>query len=412
MSLLETLTNIEHGKVGDFYAITKKPRQMTISPEQEVPFVPMDAIPQNGRYSPRLDYKSWQSITSGTYFEKGDVLIGKITPSFENGKQALMNELSTDFGYATTEVIPLHPIAADADKRLLFYYLLHPEIREFVAERMEGATGRQRVSESVLLDLPYPRFSPTDEKTIADCLELVQEAKELEEQAEKLAQALKASAMHTLFSRGLRGEPQRDSELGPVPESWEVGKLGELVQFQRGFDITKSSQVDGKVPVISSGGIRSFHSEAAVKGPGVVLGRKGSIGSIYYTDDDYWPHDTTLWSRDFFDNHPKFIYYRLQPLDFKRLDSGATNPALNRNFLHEEVISWPEYDEQAEIVGILDAIDQKIDLHRRKRAVLEELFKSLLHKLMTGEVRVADLDLSALDSVRQSAAQEATHGGN
>jgi type I restriction enzyme S subunit len=80
----------------------------------------------------------------------------------------------------------------------------------------------------------------------------------------------------------------------------------------------------------------------------------------------------------------------------KRLDSGAANPVLNRNFLHGEIVSWPEADEQRGIVAILDAIDCKIDLHRKKRAVLDELFKALLHKLMTGEIRVADLDLSAL----------------
>jgi type I restriction enzyme S subunit len=80
----------------------------------------------------------------------------------------------------------------------------------------------------------------------------------------------------------------------------------------------------------------------------------------------------------------------------KRLDSGAANPALNRNFLHNETVSWPKPDEQREIVAVLDAIDRKIDLHRRKSAVLEELFRALLHKLMTGEIRVGDLDLLPL----------------
>lgn len=60
------------------------------------------------------------------------------------------------------------------------------------------------------------------------------------------------------------------------------------------------------------------------------------------------------------------------------------------------MISWPGVGEQREIVEILDAIDRKIALHQRKRAVLEDLFKALLHKLMTGEIRVADLDLSVL----------------
>lgn len=183
-----------------------------------------------------------------------------------------------------------------------------------------------------------------------------------------------------------------------------MGPLGRWVEFQRGFDITKSEQVlDGAVPVVSSGGVKSHHSVAAVQGPGVVIGRKGSIGSVYYVDSDYWPHDTTLWCRDFRGNLPQFVFYRVQILDLKRLDSGAANPALNRNFLHAELVGWPEIDEQREIVEVLDTLDHRIDLHRRKRNMLVELFASLLHKLMTGEISVDDLDLSALHTVGETA---------
>jgi type I restriction enzyme, S subunit len=125
-------------------------------------------------------------------------------------------------------------------------------------------------------------------------------------------------------------------------------------------------------------------------------GAKGRSAPLHYIETDYWPHDTTLWCTDFLGNIPKFVYFRLHRLDLKKLDSGAANPALNRNFLHEELISWPPIDEQSEIVAILDTLDFKIDLHQRKLALLGDLFKALLRKLMTGEIRVSDFDLSAL----------------
>jgi type I restriction enzyme S subunit len=85
--------------------------------------------------------------------------------------------------------------------------------------------------------------------------------------------------------------------------------------------------------------------------------------------------------------------------DIKKLASRAVGQAnINASKLRTVVFPLPPLDEQREIVAILDAIDRKIDLHRRKRAVLDELFKALLHKLITGEIRVADLDLSALDA--------------
>jgi type I restriction enzyme, S subunit len=80
--------------------------------------------------------------------------------------------------------------------------------------------------------------------------------------------------------------------------NWKKGVLQDLVFFQRGFDITKAEQQPGEYPVISSSGITSYHSEAMVSGPGVIIGRKGTLGSVHYSEGDYWPHDTTLWSKD------------------------------------------------------------------------------------------------------------------
>ncbi len=92
---------------------------------------------------------------------------------------------------------------------------------------------------------------------------------------------------------------------------WEKGQLRDLVFFQRGFDITQAEQRPGPYPVISSSGIASSHDEYRVHGPGVVIGRKGTLGSIHFSEEDYWPHDTTLWSKDLRGNDARFVYYYL-----------------------------------------------------------------------------------------------------
>ena len=79
---------------------------------------------------------------------------------------------------------------------------------------------------------------------------------------------------------------------------WKNGHLQDLVFFQRGFDITQAQQTPGPYPVISSSGVTSHHNEFKAPGPGVVIGRKGTLGSVHFADSDYWPHDTTLWSKD------------------------------------------------------------------------------------------------------------------
>lgn len=299
----------------------------------------------------------------------------------------------------------LRPKVDDVDPRFYVYFLQSAFTQLGIFEGAGNKTTIPNLSSGRLKALEVPHPPLPEQVAIADALRHVRWARRLNGRLIATAEELKAAAMQRLFSRGLRGEKQKETEIGPIPSNWKLGAFGDLAEFQRGFDITKSMQVvTGTVPVVSSGGVKSYHDTAAVEGPGVVLGRKGSIGSAYYVESDFWPHDTTLWCREFHGNVPKFVFYRAQMLDLKRLDSGAANPALNRNFLHAEIISWPAVDEQQEIVDVLDALDRKVDLHRRKGEVLDQLFKSLLHKLMTGEVSVDDLDLSALLTLEGSAA--------
>ncbi len=127
------------------------------------------------------------------------------------------------FGYATTEVIPIQDIDGVNDKHFLFYLLLHPEIRSSLA----GKTGwdnceRQRLNKEVLGDCVIPVPPLPEQRKIAAVLGLVQRAIEQQERLIALTTELKKALMHKLFTEGLRGEPQKQTEIGPVPQSWEV----------------------------------------------------------------------------------------------------------------------------------------------------------------------------------------------
>ncbi len=127
----------------------------------------------------------------------------------------------------------------------------------------------------------------------------------------------------------------------------------------------------------------SYHDVAAVQGPGVVLGRKGVVGSVWYLDSDFWPHDTTLWVKDFHGNHPRFVYYFFKWFAprLASLDVGSANPTLNRNHVHPTPVRWPPLPEQRRIAEILGALDDKIELNRRLSETLQmaarALFKSM-----------------------------------
>lgn len=166
---------------------------------------------------------------------------------------------------------------------------------------------------------------------------------------------------------------------------WHEKTLGDVLTLQRGFDITKAQQSNGPYPVVSSSGINSFHCEYTCDAPGVVIGRKGSLGSAFFLNTPFWAHDTTLWVKDFKHNHPKFCFYLLKALPLAHYDVGSSNPTLNRNHLHLLKIRIPEPNEQRRIASILSAYDDLIEVNTRRIAVLDEMARRLFDEWFGGK---------------------------
>ena len=158
---------------------------------------------------------------------------------------------------------------------------------------------------------------------------------------------------------------------------WKVYKLGEVVTFQRGFDLPKDKMRNGEYPVAGSNGVIGWHSEYTTKGPGVTIGRSGNIGTPHFYKSNYWAHNTSLFVKDFKGNDPLFIYYLLKRIDFKQLNTGSAVPTLNRNHVHDLQVLLPPIDEQKRIAGVLSSLDDKIDLLNRENATLEALAETL-----------------------------------
>lgn len=432
MSLLDTdlCAGRKWTRVGDAYQVTKKPPGLDVSSMKTISFAAMEAIPHGGAYQPTFERKALVEIKSGTYFERGDVLVAKITPSFENGKQALVLDLPQPFGYATTEIIPLHRRNQNHDPRLLFFYLLHPDVRHHLAERMEGSTGRQRVPENVLLDLSMPELEHADQRVIANALETVQGARAAELTAEATAQNLKRATMAALFTQGMRKEAQKQTEIGALPESWLIEPLGAHYSVVSGGTPSRSNPSfwqDGTIPWvktsevaycvinetderITKAGLDGSAAKLlppgtllmAMYGQGVTRGKVAILGieaACNQACAAMAPSDNAIDTRYLY----HFLAYRYEAI--RQLAHGGHQQNLNLDIVRDLPVAFSgEGTEQGEIVAMLDAIDRQIALHRRKRGVIEELFQSLLHKLMTGEISANDLDLSILARIEDSAA--------
>jgi type I restriction enzyme S subunit len=159
----------------------------------------------------------------------------------------------------------------------------------------------------------------------------------------------------------------------PIPT-----RLGDIVNFKRGYDLPESVRRSGPYPVISSAGISGWHDEYRVRGEALVTGRYGTLGEMHYYNGDYWPHNTALYVTDFKGNIPKYVYYLLTCLGHLNTGDKSTVPGINRNDLHELAIPLiAGQDAQGKIASILSALDAKIDLNNRINAELEALARTI-----------------------------------
>jgi type I restriction enzyme, S subunit len=160
-------------------------------------------------------------------------------------------------------------------------------------------------------------------------------------------------------------------------DTWQTTRLGDVLTLQRGYDIRKVDLRDGSVPVVSSGGVYGYHDTPIAEGPGVVIPRTGTLGTAYYIESDYWPHNTTLFVRDFKGNQPRFVHYFLRGFAVVHLNVGSAHPTLNRNHLHPLSVRWPSLPEQKAIAHVLGTLDDKIELNRRMNETLEEMARAI-----------------------------------
>ena len=181
----------------------------------------------------------------------------------------------------------------------------------------------------------------------------------------------------------------KQTEVGAIPEEWEVKTISQVAPLQRGFDLPTRDIAPGDYPVVYSNGPDNYHNQAMVKGPGVVTGRSGTLGKVHYVETDYWPHNTSLWVTRFNGNDPKFIYYLYDALHFERFASGSGVPTLNRNDAHSYRIALPTgFPEQRAIATALSDVDALLAALDRLIAKQRDLKQAAMQQLLTGQTRL------------------------
>ncbi len=215
----------------------------------------------------------------------------------------------------------------------------------------------------------------------------------------------KQAIIHRAVTRGLdpnvRLRRSGIDWLGDVPERWEVKRLKWIALLHRGYDLPEENRRAGAFPVISSGGMIGTHDRAMAKAPGVVTGRYGSTGAIYFVESDFWPHNTSLFVSDFAGNDPRFVYYLLHTLDFGAHSAKSAVPGIDRKDLHDIVVASPLPPEQRAIAGHLDekliSFEEATARVHRELDLLREYRTRLVADVVTGKLDVRGVELPPPD---------------
>lgn len=397
---------------GDVTTFTRKPRGLDYSKFGHIPFVPMDLVPIGTTYMNDHELREGGAITSGTYFEDGDVLLARITPSFENGKQVIIEGLPEPFGVGTTEVIPYKAKYGVSHREYLFYFLLRSGVRNDLAGKMEGSTGRQRLKPRTLKDLKIPLPPIDEQRAIANALKSIEDAMQARRQELGVERERKAALLAHLFIYGTRGETTKeDPEIGEVPKSWRVVKLGEVAEGTQ-YGISMRGEQQGTYPILrmnnlADGGMDVEDLQYVDLDDETFEKFKVNVGDLLFNRTNSYE---LVGKTSLFEEAEPYVFasylvrvelkqeeadpvfvnaYLNTPRAQGRLRQlatrGVSQSNINATKLRNFKIPVPTLDEQREIAEVVRACNAKVAALQEEIELHEELFQALLEELMTGQ---------------------------
>lgn len=350
------------------------------------------------------------------------LLFGKLNPRVE--KVWNVTELNERRAIASTEWLPVVP-TDELDQSFGYFLLRSGWVMLTARSDVSGSTpSRQRVKPASFYDLRVPLPPIVEQRAIASVLERLCALIEAQVVCEQSAIALKRATNLSVFARGLRGETQKSTEVGPVPYSWEIASLGELGRIGNGSTPKRGLQeywADGHFPWLTSAKVYDreitdadqFVTDTALRECHLPIVEPGAVLIAITGQGKTLGHCAVLRTRSTLNQHlaylatdldradPSFVrgYLETQYDKLRQVGAGggSTKGALTCAYLRSVLIPLPRtLEEQREVAAVLDTLDRRIASHRRKRAVLDRLFNALLDKLMVGGIRVADLHIDAL----------------
>ena len=399
-----------------------------LSDDTEVSFLPMEAVSVEGNVD-LSNTKKLEDVKNGyTYFKNKDVLIAKITPCFENGKGALVDNLTNNIGFGSTEFIVLRVQKDSAPK--FIYYLTHSHIFSSLGEAgMKGSAGQKRVPELFVKDFMFSKPLLNDQTTIANYLDqkttLIDQIIEKKKRQIELLKEKRSVVINKAVTRGMDdGEEMKDSGvewIGEVPKGWKIQGLKQILRIFgrigfRGYttedivsegegaiSLSPSNIVENKILLndktyISWGKYEESPEIKVYEGDLLFVKTGSTIGKVAIateSEEKKTINPQLVVFKKVRINRLFLYYYMISNAFLFQVKSsvvGGSTPALNQNKLGSFKVFIPQSKEQDQIVEFLKQETQKIDSTIQKIeqsiALMQEYKTALISNVVTGKVKV------------------------
>jgi len=412
----------EISPIGDLVTLRTKQRNPERDPEKRFFYVDVSSVSNTSfRITAPTELPGAEAPSRARkVIQAGDVLFATVRPTLK--RVALVPDDLHD-QIASTGFIVLRSDALRLDSRYLYYRLLTDAFTQRMSELERGASY-PAVRDSDILNEKIALPPLPEQRKIAGVLGLVQRAMEQQERLIALVTELKKALLHKLFTEGLRGESQKQTEIGPVPESWEqrpLEKAGEVVYGIQAAVASnlkpvgtmiltnKNITLDGKIILEKINYFelktKRHHETVLQKGDLLFNWRSGSkehVGKTAYFDlaGEFVHSSFILRIRPSDEVTGRYLFYYLNFLResgfFLKKQTFSVNAKFNKSAINELPTYLPGEEERREVVDALDAVGKKLDTLHSKKRLIEDLFRTLLHQLMTAQIRVKRLDIEEL----------------
>lgn len=365
---------------------------------------------------------------------KSDILFSEIRPA--NGRWAFVDIDETDDFVVSTKLMVIRTKSDSLHPRFLYYFLTSPATvawLQVLAESRSGTFPQITFDQVENLELPLP---PVEYQVrVSGQIDILDKKmnlnRRINQTLEAMAQALFKSwfvdfdpvkakvaakmegrdqmraAMSAISGKSdaelgalpperyeqlaataaLFPDEMEESELGKIPKGWKVQRVGNVLELVYGKALKSTDRQEGSVPVYGSGGITGYHNTPLVQHGSIIVGRKGTVGSLYWEDEPFFPIDTTYYVRPL--AAPlTFCYYAMQTLGLEKMNTDAAVPGLNRENVYRLELVLPDVSVLQKFDSGVSTLREAIRAHSKSNKALANLRDSLLPKLLSGELSV------------------------